>query len=277
MNSSLASSLLLGRTLAILKELSTYFVSVFSGTFRTRFSIWAPLLVLFSSACSLELIGAIPQIGGEPAAKISPQVKFPWKTDGILYTSLEVEGMLYIGGDFSQVGRMSGQGLILDPLTADSVGGIEDKNPIYGPVRTAVSDGLGGFYIGGDFVKVGSQTRNYLAHLLSDGSLDPDFNPNADGAVWAMLRDGDDLYLGGSFSTIDGAPRNRLAKIDLTTGTVTAWDPNVTGNRVSAFALGASTIYVGGFYSDVGGNPRGNISEIDLITGSSKRLGSQRR
>ena len=47
-----------------------------------------------------------------------------------------------------------------------------------GSVSTVVPDGSGGWYIGGSFTQVGGQTRNYIARINADGSLNP-WNPNA--------------------------------------------------------------------------------------------------
>jgi hypothetical protein len=58
---------------------------------------------------------------------------------------------------------------------------------------------------------VQGQARKGLAHLLPDGKLDPAFNPvvhsdDADGAsyVSALALAGNVLYVGGSFSSING-------------------------------------------------------------------------
>ena len=39
-------------------------------------------------------------------------------------------------------------------------------------VHVVVPDGSGGFYIGGEFTNVGGLTRNNIAHILSDGTVD---------------------------------------------------------------------------------------------------------
>ena len=97
---------------------------------------------------------------------------------------------------------------------------------INGTVRAVVPDGAGGWYIGGEFTEVQGQSRPYLAHLLADGRLDPTWAPAANGWVYALGFDGTTVYAGGTFTLIDGLPRNRLGSIDASSGTVTPWNPD---------------------------------------------------
>lgn len=80
--------------------------------------------------------------------------------------------------------------------------------------------------VGGDFTSVGGQSRNGIVRLLSDGSVDPTFDPGA--GCWrpdfsrvmalGMQPDGR-IIAGGSFTGYDGVGRNRIARItnDLST------------------------------------------------------------
>src|SRR5690242_18500387 len=50
-------------------------------------------------------------------------------------------------------------------------------------VYAVAADGSGGFYVGGDFARVGSFIRRNLAHVLADQSVDPAFHPQPNGLV----------------------------------------------------------------------------------------------
>ncbi len=67
-----------------------------------------------------------------------------------------------------------------------------------------------------------------------------------------LLLDGATLYVGGAFTTIGGQARNRLAAIDTTTGTPSAWNPNASG-AVNVLVLNGTTLYAGGAFTKVGG------------------------
>jgi hypothetical protein len=68
-----------------------------------------------------------------------------------------------------------------------------------GDVRTAVSEGRGGWYVGGDFEHVGDAARPFLARLASDGVLRAAFAPRLRGEVSALARRGAVVFAGGVF------------------------------------------------------------------------------
>ena len=81
---------------------------------------------------------------------------------------------MYVGGAFSYAGPSTGRGVLLDSQT-----GLYDKNfpKVNGTVMVCIPDNSGGWYIGGQFTKVGSEYRNSVAHIRTGGQVD-DWNPN---------------------------------------------------------------------------------------------------
>lgn len=75
---------------------------------------------------------------------------------------------------------------------------------VFGMVRAAVPDGAGGVYIGGTFSYVGGVARSNAAHILADGTVDPNWSPNLEATGWDgvvdMARIGSDVILAGRFS-----------------------------------------------------------------------------
>lgn len=130
-----------------------------------------------------------------------------------------------------------------------------------GSVCTAIHDGQGGFFIGGSFTEVGSIPRNNIAHVLPDGTVDPYWNPNADGTVRAIVKVGQKFYVGGSFNRIGGKVRNFIACLD-SSGRATPWNPNAN-LPVTAISVWDSNIYVGGFFSAIGGKQRNYLACLD--------------
>ncbi|WP_159081295.1 PKD domain-containing protein [Nocardioides sediminis] len=104
---------------------------------------------------------------------------------------------------------------------------------------------------------------NLVAYDVTTGEM-TDFDPSFDQQVRAVAVDGDRLYVGGEFSTVDGQPRGRLAAFDLTTGElVDGFAPQVNGS-VQAIAVGSNgNIYVGGGFGGVGNQTRGNLAAFD--------------
>jgi hypothetical protein len=88
-----------------------------------------------------------------------------------------------------------------------------------------------------------------------------------DGRVWAMVRIGDIIYLGGNFTQAvrgDGgatAPRSDLMAVNVVTGYLKPWHPAVDG-IVFSMATDGTTIFVGGDFTSVNGLPRENFAAI---------------
>ncbi|MEK7730000.1 MAG: Ig domain-containing protein, partial [candidate division KSB1 bacterium] len=69
------------------------------------------------------------------------------------------------------------------------------------------------------------------------------------------------IYLGGSFRSIGGTPRNRVAAVDMSNGSVTAWNPNA-GEIVYAVdidCVNRRTI-LGGLFTRMGNSSAGGLS-----------------
>jgi hypothetical protein len=93
----------------------------------------------------------------------------------------------------------------------------------------------------------------------------------ANGTVRVEVIRGNIVYLGGSFtamlpagSTGSGAvTRNGVAAINLDTGALLSWNPNVTGGTVYALEpSGSSNMYIGGGFAQVGGANHKKIVEV---------------
>jgi hypothetical protein len=169
------------------------------------------------------------------------------------------------GGDpaFSSVG---------DTPTMDAV---PDVN---GAVFALVPDGSGGVYAGGRFSQVGLLPRPGLAHILADGTVDPSWAPTADGPVTVLLLHNETLYVGGSFFSVNGVERWRLAAVDRVTAELALWNPRLgSANLVNALAFSGATVYVGGVFELVNamvvpgtglrGEGRRNLAAVDAATG----------
>ena len=146
-----------------------------------------------------------------------------WVTDGPVYTIARAGSQTFVGGRFSHVGRRTGPGVPLGPAGAANAGA---PSPTYGSfpevaggrVLAVAADGVGGWFIGGDFDTVGSASRAGLARVMPDGAgalvVDPDFNPAVTGTVHALAlgattHDSTILYVGGAFTALGGDVKYR--------------------------------------------------------------------
>jgi hypothetical protein len=175
---------------------------------------------------------------------------------------------LYVGGAFSQVGPNTGSGI---PLHYGRGAPAESYAKVNGEILAAVSDGSGGWFIGGDFTAVGGLPRLHLAHVLADGEV-AEWSPDPDRQVRTLALSGGTLYVGGQFNTIATKVRNRIAALDAATGEAISWDPNATGTlytvgAVTAIAVHGDTVCVGGNFTSIGGQARSCLAAVDARTG----------
>ena len=130
-----------------------------------------------------------------------------------------------------------------------------------GPINSLASSPGNQFVIGGSFTSFNGVSRNHIARVNADGSLDAGFNPSANGTVWAAAVQSDGrVLIGGDFNSVNGLARDHLARLN-TDGTLdTTFDPGTTLNGpVYAIALPPSLI------ASITRNAVGNSNEDDQI------------
>ena len=188
-----------------------------------------------------------------------------WMTDGVVRAIVHTADTVYLGGDFTYVGPNTGSGVPISTSTGALPGAFPKVN---GTVNACVPDGSGGWFIGGYFTRVGSSTRNRIAHILSDYTVDATWDPNANGTVHSLAVLGTTVYAGGDFTNIGGQTRNRIAALDAAAaGAATAWNPDAN-STVRALVVSGTTVYAGGDFMTVGGQPHNYIAALDASTGS---------
>ena len=199
---------------------------------------------------------------GWPMASRAQEVKPSlWGTDGAVMAIAHSGDAIYIGGAFSTVGPCTGGGVPLDRWTGTPR---QDYPKVAGSVYAIAPDGLGGWYIGGQFSGVGELPRTNLAHVLADGSV-ARWAPVANDAVTGLLVRQHTVYAWGLFTSIDGQRRWYIAALDGSTGRVTRWDARAS-SFVFAVALRGNTLYAGGNFDMIGGQRRVRIAALDAAT-----------
>ena len=111
----------------------------------------------------------------------------------------------------------------------------------------------------------GVSTRNRIARLNADGTVDSAFDPNANNAVatLAVQRDGK-IVLGGSFTTLQpigtdtATSRGRIARLNANGTLDSEFFPNVGGSVLSVAVAPDGGVMVGGYFTSVWG--RGTVT-----------------
>jgi hypothetical protein len=212
-------------------------------------------------------------------AKFTPNIQ-----DGQVNAVAQAGNLMIVGGTFTGIkGKNDTTVTAVHEIAAfDSQTGALDTSfmpDIEGGEVSTISVAPGGqaVFVGGEFDTVNGQTAKRLVKLnLSDGSIDTSWKGVVSVGSWVEDSQvlGNDLYIGGAFSSIDGVARGRLAALDVNTG---ALDPNVNVNfankrqgtlRVAHFDIspdGTKLVATGTFLT-AGGLDRAQIAVLDLTT-----------
>jgi hypothetical protein len=227
--------------------------------------------------------GDFAQISGQPRSNIAAldattgQVITSWdpNANGVV-RALALDGtIIYAGGAFSNIGGLARNRIAaLDSATGTATPW--NPNLSGGDVLTLDVSGST-VYAGGTFTTIGAgataQTRNRIAAIDAVTGNPLPWNPNATGAVRALVVSNNTVYAGGDFATIGGRARNRIAALDAT-GRSTDWNPNAIGSppfsdgAVFALAINGAAIFVGGRFTNIGTEPRRFVAAIDANTGT---------
>ena len=113
--------------------------------------------------------------------------------------------------------------------------------------------------------------NNILAYKLSTGELIQGFAPSLTGGEAVSVAaspDGSRIYVGGSFTAVNGATVWRIAALNPTTGAlITSFLPK-PASTVRAIAATNSTVYFGGLFTSVGTDQRLRLAAASASNGA---------
>ena len=218
-----------------------------------------------------------------------------WMTNGIVYAQALSEdgGTLYIGGKFTQVREEPpGAGGAVVSVNNVAAINVETGEPVSAfkpavtsndgtrPVVRALAAKNGRVYIGGNFTTVGGHARRNLAAVNpTSGALDTAFSATVGtntSIVYALAADASRLYLGGTFASVNGVSRKKLAAVNPATGALDAAWKAQAANVVRELEFGPNndgTIFaMGGFKSVTGSDgkqeTRQSVARLVAATGT---------
>lgn len=219
---------------------------------------------------SLYAGGSFSQIAGATrrgAAALDPNTgeALAWnpRIAGEVLSLVIAEEKIFAGGDYSAVGAWSSNGGQVDAVTGDLF--FSEQFPD-GTVRAAIADGNGGWFIGGEFTKVGFTPRSRIAHINALGELTDWYPGDLNSIVRSFELLGNRLYVSGDFSSIGNEPRNGLAVLDAQSAEVLPWSTFPHGN-IDDILVHNDVLYVGGNFTHIGSIPRQRLAALDPFTG----------
>jgi uncharacterized delta-60 repeat protein len=236
--------------------------------------------------------GQFTTIGGQPRnyiARIDPTTGLadswnPSATNAVFSIVVQSDSKILVGGFFNGLlptigGQPRNYIARLDPTTGAADSFDPNANNFVSSIAVQAD---GRVLAGGNFTMLspnggGSVTRNFIARLNTDGTLDNAFNPNASAAVNSIAVQGDGkILVGGDFngaSSIGGATRNYIARLDATTGLADSFDPNASSISVLSVAVGSDgKILAGGQFTTIGGQSRNYFARLSNDTAALQNL-----
>jgi uncharacterized delta-60 repeat protein/uncharacterized repeat protein (TIGR01451 family) len=175
--------------------------------------------------------------------------------------ALQADGKVIIGGAFTSydfiprayVARMNVDGT-LDNTFNSANNGANINNPVHALALQA--DGK--VVIGGSFTTVYGASRNSIARLNTNGTVDVSFSvgTGANGPVNAVVVQPDGrILIAGDFTQVNGTPRLRIARLNANGSLDSSFNPGTGADAVvNALALTADgDVLVGGAFVTMGG------------------------
>ncbi|TGM05292.1 hypothetical protein [Leptospira jelokensis] len=179
---------------------------------------------------------------------------------------------IIIGGNFQYLGPSTGNVVYLETANGNI---LPNRYCPYlkvsGATYTAISDGSGGFYIGGAFYSVQREDRSSIAHILPGCQLDRNFKTPVDDTreVRAFLLRGDSLYVGGNFTNWDGNTNyTHLVRLNRYTG---ALEPDFNlqvDDPVFDLDSDLDAMYICGSFANISGLSRRNLAKYHFASGA---------
>ncbi|MDZ4668141.1 MAG: LamG-like jellyroll fold domain-containing protein [bacterium] len=173
----------------------------------------------------------------------------PFSPNGPIYCQKQVGSTLYVGGQFTSVNVNSGSLVGLNPTNPNASINLPYVN---GTINTVVSDGAGGFLIGGSFSSVGGQSRQNFARINANMTLHP-ISIGYNGAVKKIVVYNNLAYVLGDFNyaIINGGTyqyKPKASSINLSNNLITSWAPNFSINTINDAVLWNNNLYLGGLF-----------------------------
>ncbi len=188
---------------------------------------------------------------------------------------VQPDGKILIGGSFTTLAPNGGAAVARNRIARLNLDGTLDTafNPeANGPVNTIALQADGKILVGGGFGTIGGEVRPGIARLDGITGLADSFNPNANAIVETIVVQADGrILVGGQFfgpSSIGGAMRNRIARLDPTTGLADSFNPNSDGYVFVIAVQPDGRILAGGTFTAIGGQTRNRIARLDAVSGS---------
>ncbi len=221
---------------------------------------------------SLQPNGSSTSVTSDFLARLNPDGSIdtsftPQLTAGVEALIVQSNGQILVGGELTGIGYANGTSFSVSYLARLNADGSGDSSFMPSPnyvVNALAVQADGKIVIGGGFTQLKPKNaatatvRDGLARVNPDGTLDADFNPNANGGVGVLsLQSDGKLIFGGTFASVGGVTRSNIARLASDGSVDTAFDPEPNGPVMAIAVQSDGKVLVGGSFTTLRPNGAG--------------------
>jgi hypothetical protein len=185
----------------------------------------------------------------------------------LLLTVAATLAAIFHSGSHAQAGQL--HPAVVSATAASNTPHLKADSTVDHPLALSVAQIGDTIFVGGKFTSVENAKRdtayarsNLFAFDVSTGAVSETFKPFVNQQVFALLADGNSLYVGGQFGSVDGIARRGLVKLDATTGAVDKkFNAKLGSGRVSEIRMVNGRLIIGGTF------PK-RLQAVDPVTGA---------
>jgi hypothetical protein len=211
--------------------------------------------------------------------------------NSFVYALAVVGNEVVVGGNFTEAGGVS----------ANYVARFNTQTNTWSSLGTGIQNGVSGIFsavnalavvgnevvVGGDFASAGGVSARNVARFNTQtntwSTLGTGSSNGVNSFVYALAVVGDEVVVGGEFTSAGGVSANRVARFNTQTNT---WSSLGTGSsngvsgsggyggEVRALAVVGNEVFVGGRFTEAGGVSANNVARFNTQTNTWSTLGT---
>jgi hypothetical protein len=203
-----------------------------------------------------------------------------------VYALAVVGNEVYVGGYFTSAGGVSANRVARfntltntwSSLGTGSSNGVSGTGLVYVYALAVVGNEV---FVGGTFTEAGGVSANRVARFNTQtntwSSLGTGSSNGVNNQVNALAVVGNEVVVGGGFTSAGGVSANYVARFNTQTNT---WSSLGTGssngvnNQVNALAVVGNEVFVGGVFTSAGGVSANRVARFNTLTNTWSSLGT---